>query len=93
MIVRKEKLQAYLDKQQLIRADFAKKLGVEISEVDKMLSGEPVGYDTAKKFIYYMKASRAQHFVDWEATGVENPLSEKNALQPQDESKDKKETG
>lgn len=43
-----------------------------------MLSGEAVGYDTAKKFIYYLKADRAQHYIDWSAIGVDNPL-EKDA--------------
>lgn len=76
MIVKKEKLQAYLDERKLTRADFAKKLGVEVTEVDKMLSGEPVGYDTGKRFIYYLKAHRAQHLVDWKAIGVKNPLAE-----------------
>ena len=78
MIVKKEKLQAYLDERKLTRADFAKKLGVDVSEVDKMLSGEPVGYETAKRFIYYLKAHRAQHLVDWKAIGVANPLAEDN---------------
>lgn len=76
MIVKKEKLQAYLDERKLTRAEFADKLGVAVSEVDKMLSGEPVGYETAKRFIYYLKAHRAQHLVDWEAIGVKNPLTE-----------------
>lgn len=79
MIVKKEKLQAYLDERNLTRAEFAKKLGVEVSEVDKMLAGEPVGYDTARKFIYYLKAESAQHYVDWKAIGVENPLAEENS--------------
>lgn len=78
MIVKKEKLQAYLDERNLTRAEFAKRLGVEVSEVDKMLSGEPVDYDTARKFIYYLKANSAQHYVDWQATGVKNPLAENN---------------
>lgn len=75
MIVKKEKLQSYLDERNLTRAEFAKRLGVEVSEVDKMLSGEPVGYETAKRFIYYMKAHRAQHLIDWKAIGIENPLA------------------
>ncbi len=74
MIVKKEKLQEYLDKHGLTRAEFAKRLGVDVSEVDKMLSGENVDYPTAKRFIYYMKAHRAQHLIDWQQIGVENPL-------------------
>ena len=75
MIVKKEKLQEFLEKRKLTKSEFASKLGVDVSEVDKMLSGEPVGYETAKRFIYYMKAHRAQHYVDWKAIGVENPLN------------------
>lgn len=78
MIVKKEKLQSYLDERKLTRAEFANKLKVGVTEVDKMLSGEPVGYDTARKFIYYLKAERAQHLVDWEAIGVKNPLTEES---------------
>lgn len=76
MIVKKEKLQSYLDERKLTKEEFARRLGVTVAEVDKMLSGEPVGYDTAKRFIYYLKAHRAQHLVDWEAIGVKNPLAE-----------------
>lgn len=76
MIVKKEKLQEYLDKRNLTRTEFACRLGVEASEVDKMLSGESVNYETSKRFIRYMKAHRAQHYVDWDALGVKNPLAE-----------------
>lgn len=78
MIVKKEKLQTYLDKRGFTRTAFAAQLGVDITEVDKMLSGEAVGYDTAKKFICHMKADRAQHYIDWSAIGADNPL-EKDA--------------
>lgn len=74
MIVKKEKLQAYLDKRGFTRIEFAARLGIALSEVDKMLSGETVGCDTAKKFIYFMKADRAQHYIDWSAIGTDNPL-------------------
>lgn len=74
MIVKKEKLQAYLNERGLSQKKFAAKLGVDVTEVEKMLSGEAVGYDTAKKFIYFMRADRAQHYIDWSAIGEENPL-------------------
>ncbi len=78
MIVKKEKLQTYLDKLGYTRTEFAAQLGVDVTEVNKMLSGEAVGYDTAKKFICHMKADRAQHYIDWSAIGADNPL-EKDA--------------
>ncbi len=77
MIVKKEKLRKYLDKQQISKEEFAKELDVDISEVDKMLNGERIGYETSKKFIYYMKAARAQKFINWKETGVKNPLNKK----------------
>ena len=75
MIVKAQKLQALLDRRELTRKDFADKLGVDVTEVDKMLEGEAVGYDTARKFVYYLKANRAQHLIDWDKLGVENPLA------------------
>lgn len=75
MIVKAQKLQALLDKRGLTRKDFADKLGVDVTEVDKMLGGERIGYDTARKFVYYLKADRAQHLIDWDKLGVENPLA------------------
>lgn len=76
MIVKKEKLQSYLNEQHLTREQFADKIGVEVAEVDKLLSGEQVGYDTASKFVHYLKANSAQHFIDWKALGIKNPLVE-----------------
>lgn len=53
MVANKEKLRSYLESENLTAQDFARRLGVEQSEADKLLSGERVGYDTARKFIYY----------------------------------------
>lgn len=77
MIVKKEKLRAYLDKQQMTKSEFARELDVDIEEVDKMLNGERLGYETSKKFIYYMKATRAQKLINWKETGVKNPLKKR----------------
>lgn len=81
MIVKKEKLRAYLDEHQLTIAQFAAKLKVKKSEVENMLSGQAVGYDTAKKFIYFMKADKAQDFIDWKAINKKNPLSADDYLE------------
>lgn len=75
MIVKARKLQALLDKRGLTRRAFAEKLGVDVDEVGKMLLGEAVGYDTARKFVYYLKADRAQRLIDWDKLGVDNPLA------------------
>lgn len=78
MIVKAQKLQTLLEKHHLTRQKFADKLGVDVTEVDKMLEGIAVGYDTSRKFIYYFKATRAQHLIDWDNLGVENPLLKDN---------------
>ena len=45
MVANKEKLRSYLESENLTAQDFARRLGVEQSEADKLLSGERVGYD------------------------------------------------
>lgn len=77
MVANKEKLRSFLETKKLTDQDFAQLLGVEQSEADKLLAGERVGYDTAKKFIYFFKGEVAQHYIDWDSTGVENPLGKK----------------
>ncbi len=76
MIVNKEKLRSFLKAKKLSDKDFAALLNIEQSEADKLLNGERVGQDTAHKFICFFKAELAQHYIDWKATGVKNPLAE-----------------
>ena len=78
MVANKEKLRSYLESENLTAQDFARRLGVEQREADKLLSGERVGYDTARKFIYDFKGVIAQHYIDCDATKKENPLSEES---------------
>ena len=78
MVASKEKLRSYLEAEHLTEQEFAMCLGVEQSEADKLLAGERVGYDTAKKFIYYFNGVVAQHYIDWDATKKENPLAEES---------------
>ena len=75
MVANKEKLRSYLESENLTAQDFARRLGVEQSEADKLLAGERVGYDTAKN---YFQGVIAQHYIDWEATEAENPLAEES---------------
>ena len=49
MVANKEKLRSYLESENLTAQDFARRLNVEQSEADKLLAGERVGYDTARK--------------------------------------------
>ena len=78
MVVNKEKLRSYLESENLTVQDFARRLNIEQREADKLLAGERVGYDTARKFIYYFRGVIAQHYIDWEATEAENPLAEES---------------
>lgn len=77
MVANKEKLQCFLKGKKLTSQDFAQLLDVDQKEVDKLLAGERVGYDTAKKFIYFFKGEVAQHYINWDGMGIENPLNKK----------------
>ncbi len=85
MVANKEKLRSYLESENLTAQDFARRLGVEQSEADKLLAGERVGYDTARKFIYYFNGVIAQHYIDWDATKKENPLLEDSYTESESE--------
>ena len=76
MIANKEKLRSFLQAKKLSEQDFANLLDVDISEVEKLLTGIPVELDTARKFIRFFKAELAQHYIDWETMNIKNPLQE-----------------
>lgn len=77
MKIKVAKLQEYLKQNKLTKEEFAKKLGVHVNEVLKMLNGEAVGINTARKFINTLTSDEAQKLIDWDAIGVKNPLGEK----------------
>ncbi|MBS5023012.1 MAG: hypothetical protein KH054_07620 [Firmicutes bacterium] len=52
-------------------------MGINAAEVEKLLNGETVDENTARRFIYYFGADNAAKFIDWAAIGKENPLAEK----------------
>lgn len=68
----------YLDERPLSNEAFAKRLHVPVSEVEKMLKGEEVEYETARQFIQYFTAAVAQFFIDWKAMNAQNPFAEIN---------------
>lgn len=74
MIVKGKKLSKLLQERKLTRQAFADKLGVDVNEVDKMLAGVAVGYETARKFVYFLTANCAQFYIDWQTMGKKNPL-------------------
>ena len=77
MIVKKEKLQAYLDKQEMTAATLARETGVDENEIKTLLDGGAVNEATARRFIYHLGADEAGKLIDWAAIGKQNPLSDK----------------
>ena len=77
MKIKKELLQAFLDKYAITAALLAREMGVAVAEVEKLLSGTAVGEETARRFIYYFGADEAVKMIDWAAIGKENPLADK----------------
>ena len=78
MKIKKELLQAFLDKYGITAAILAREMGVTVAEVEKLLSGTAVGEETARRFIYYFGADNAAEYSDWAAIGKQNPLADKD---------------
>ncbi len=76
MKIKKEVLQAYLDKYQITAADLARDMGLEVSAIETLLSGGAADEPTARVFIYYFGADESSVLVDWDALGKKNPLSD-----------------
>ena len=74
MKIKANMLLSLMEKKGLTKEGLAREMGVDVSEVEKLLNGEAVIEQTARKFIYYFGADEAQRFVDWEAIGKKNPL-------------------
>lgn len=77
MKIKKELLQAFLDKYGITAAILAREMGVAVGEVEKLLDGTAVGEETARRFIYYFGADEAVKMIDWSAIGKQNPLADK----------------
>ncbi len=73
MIIRKELLQAFLDKYGITAGMLAREIGVDENEVETLLNGGAVNEQTARKFIYYFGADEAVKLIDWAALGKEIP--------------------
>lgn len=73
MKVRKELLQAFLDKYKISAALLARDMGVNVAEIETLLRGEAVSEATARRFIYYFGANEALKMVDWAALGKQMP--------------------
>ncbi|GHV04105.1 hypothetical protein FACS1894211_16750 [Clostridia bacterium] len=75
MKVKKERLLQFLKESEMTATDLAREMGIDVSEVEKMLNGEAVCRKTAERFIHYFGADLAQRYIDWKAIGKKNPLA------------------
>ena len=73
MIVKKELLQAFLDKYGITAAMLAREIGIDIQEIKTLLDGGAVNETTARKFIYYFGADEAVKMIDWATLGKQVP--------------------
>ena len=73
MKIKKELLQAFLDKYKITAAILAQEMGVNAAEIETLLNGGAVCEETARRFIYYFGADEAAKMIDWAAIGKQNP--------------------
>ena len=73
MKIRKELLQAFLDKYGITAVMLAREIGTSEREIQTLLDGGAVNEATARKFIYYFGADEAVKMIDWAAMGKQVP--------------------
>ena len=76
MKIRKELLQAFLDKYGITAAILAREMHTDEQEIKTLLDGGAVNEATARKFIYYFGADEAVKMIDWEAMGKPVPTDD-----------------
>ncbi len=76
MKVKKEMLQAFLDKYNITAAILARDMGVQTADIETLLRGEAVNEAIARRFIYYFGADEAVKMIDWAAIGKTSPLTD-----------------
>lgn len=73
MKIKKELLQAFLDKYGITAAILARDMHASEQEIKTLLEGGAVNEATARKFIYYFGADEAVKMIDWAAMGKQVP--------------------
>lgn len=73
MKIKKELLQAFLDKYGINAAILAQEMHVDEKDMTTLLEGGAVNEATARKFIYYFGAAEAVKMIDWAAMGKQVP--------------------
>ena len=76
MKIRKELLQAFLDKYGITAAILAREMHTDEQEIKTLLEGGAVDEETARKFIYYFGANEAVKMIDWAAMGKPVPTDD-----------------
>ena len=76
MKIRKELLQAFMDKYGITAALLAQEMHVDEQEIKTLLEGGAVDEETARKFIYYFGANEAVKMIDWAAMGKPVPTDD-----------------
>ena len=76
MKIRKELLQAFIDKYGITAALLAQEMHVDEQEIKTLLEGGAVDEETARKFIYYFGANEAVKMIDWAAMGQPVPTDD-----------------
>ena len=76
MKIRKELLQAFIDKYGITAALLARDMHVDEKEIKTLLEGGAVNEETARKFIYYFGANEAVKMIDWAAMGKPVPTDD-----------------
>lgn len=73
MKIKKELLQAFLDKYGITAAILAREMHIDVQEIKTLLDGGAVNELAARKFIYYFGADEAIKMIDWAAMGKQIP--------------------
>ena len=76
MKIKKELLQAFLDKYGITAAILAREMHTDEQEIKTLLDGGAVNEATARKFIYYFGADEAVKMINWAELGKQSPLDE-----------------
>ena len=76
MKIRKELLQAFLDKYGITAAILAREMHTDEQEIKTLLDGGAVNEATARKFIYYFGADEAVKMIVWAAMGKPVPTDD-----------------
>ena len=81
LILKGEELETKLNASGKTVGDFANALEIEMEEAYKLLSGDKIGYEFARRFINHYGAEFAHLYIDWKAMGMSDPyLSFKKRL-------------